>query len=73
MAKKALKIMPKGVAKLPKHAKDIYLAAFENAWKQYKDPKKRRAGADREETAHKVAWAAVKEDYKKKKEKWVKK
>jgi cation transport regulator len=50
---------------LPKHAQDIYREAFNSAWDQYKDPDKRRGDADREETSHKVAWNAVKQDYKK--------
>ena len=27
---------------LPKHAQEIYLAAFNNAWDEYKDPEERR-------------------------------
>lgn len=50
---------------LPAHAQDIYLAAFNNAWEQYADPKKRRGKASREETAHKVAWSAVETQYEK--------
>jgi cation transport regulator len=50
---------------LPKHAQDIYKEAFNSAWDEYKDPKDRRGDADREETAHKVAWSAVKNSYKK--------
>lgn len=45
---------------LPQHAQDIYLEAFNSAYRQYDKPSERRAGADREETAHKVAWSAVK-------------
>ena len=48
---------------LPDHAQEIYLAAFNNAWDQYSDPGKRRGDASREETAHRVAWAAVKNEY----------
>lgn len=58
---------------LPKHAQDIYLAAYNNAWDQYKDPDKRRGDEDRESVSHKVAWSAVKEKYKKQGERWVKK
>ena len=58
---------------LPRHAQEIYLAAFNHAWQQYEDPKNRRGKASREEVAHKVAWAAVKHSYEKKGEKWVKK
>lgn len=50
---------------LPDHAQDIYKEAFNSAWDQYKDPEDRRGDAGREETAHKVAWAAVKEQYEK--------
>ena len=50
---------------LPKHAQEIYQEAHNNALEQYKDPKKRRGHASLEETAHKVAWAAVKEKYEK--------
>lgn len=35
------------------------------AWDQYKDKDERRDDASREETAHKVAWAAVKNSYEK--------
>lgn len=58
---------------LPAHAQDIYRKAFNSAWEQYKDPDERRGDASREETAHKVAWSAVKQDYKKQDDKWVKK
>lgn len=50
---------------LPKHAQEIYQAAFNSAWEQYKDPKDRRGNATREETAHKVAWSAVEQKYEK--------
>lgn len=50
---------------LPKHAREIYKEAFNSAWDQYKEADKRRGDASREETAHRVAWAAVKEKYEK--------
>jgi cation transport regulator len=50
---------------VPKHAQEIYLAAFNSAWEQYKDPDDRRGDDSREEVAHKVAWAAVKNEYEK--------
>ena len=50
---------------LPEHAQHIYLEAFNNAWEQYKDPEKRKLGGTREETAHAVAWGAVKKEYRK--------
>lgn len=58
---------------LPKHAQEIYKEAFNNAWDEYSDPKERRNNATREETAHRVAWAAVKKQYVKENDKWVRK
>lgn len=40
---------------LPKHAQEIYQAAFNSAEEQY----------DEEERAHRVAWSAVKQKYEK--------
>ena len=47
----------------PGHAQEIYKEAFNNAWREYADTADRRGDATREETAHRVAWAAVKEKY----------
>lgn len=58
---------------LPEHAQEIYKDAFNNAWQQYADEDKRRGDASREETAHRVAWAAVKKKYEKQGDKWVRK
>lgn len=41
------------------------MAAFNNAWEEYRNPEKRRDDASHEETAHRVAWAAVKNKYEK--------
>jgi cation transport regulator len=56
---------------LPKHAQEIYFEAYNNAFEQYAKAEKRRDDSTREETAHKVAWAAVKKKYKKEGNKWV--
>lgn len=58
---------------LPEHGQTIYRKAFNNAWDQYKDPDDRRDDASREEVAHRVAWSAVKEVYRKKDGQWVRK
>jgi cation transport regulator len=59
---------------LPAHAQDIYKEAYNSAWNEYKDPDDRRGDASREETAHRVAWGAVKHSYEKNDNgKWVKK
>lgn len=59
---------------LPKHAQEIYKEAFNSAWDEYKDAEDRRGDASREETAHRVAWSAVKQSYEKNGDgDWVKK
>jgi len=58
--------LPQNVTKvLPAHAQDIYKEAFNGAWEEYKDPSDRKKGGNREEVAHRVAWAAVKQKYEK--------
>jgi cation transport regulator len=50
---------------LPPHAQEIYLAAFNNAWRQHgREP-------DGEATVHRIAWAAVKRRYRKLGDEWV--
>jgi cation transport regulator len=46
---------------LPKHAQEIYKEAFNSAYDEYAG----RGPEEREVTAHKVAWAAVKKKYRK--------
>ena len=56
------KELPDKVKKLPEAAKNIFMKAFNNAYEKYGEKK-----------AFKIAWAAVKNNYLKKKDKWVKK
>ncbi|MED1862776.1 ChaB family protein [Fictibacillus nanhaiensis] len=50
----SLKDLPEGVREhLPHHGQEIYKEAFNSALQEYKE----------EETAHKVAWSAVKHKY----------
>jgi cation transport regulator len=65
----------KAIDTLPSHAQKIYSKAHKNAIKQYESPSKRRGGKrqSKEQVAHKVAWSAVKKEYKKKGDKWVSK
>ena len=58
---------------LPEHAQEIYREAYNSAWDQYDDPDDREGDASREETAHAVAWSAVKEEYEKTDSEWKKK
>ena len=61
MPYKSINELPDGVTNvLPKHAQDIYKEAFNSAYDEYADVKERKKDADREETAHRVAWSAVK-------------
>jgi cation transport regulator len=54
-------------AHLPPHAQEIYLAAFNNAWIEYQA----RGPEQREQIAHRVAWAAVKRRYRKSGDCWI--
>lgn len=57
MPYKAVKDLPDSVRdNLPEHGQEIYRAAFNSAWDEYKHD---------EERAHRVAWAAVKHSYEK--------
>ena len=58
---------------LPDDAQTIYRSAFNHAWDQYADEEDRKGDASREETAHRVAWSAVKQSYTKEGDRWVKK
>jgi cation transport regulator len=63
----------KAIDTLPSHAQKIYKKAHENALREYRSPSRRRGGRNqsKEQVAHKVAWSAVKKEYKKKGEKWI--
>ena len=50
---------------LPEHAQSIYRNAFNNAYDEYQDAKKRYTGESLEEVSYRVAWAAVKAKYEK--------
>jgi len=56
---------PPAVQQLPPHAQEIFRSAFNGAWQSY-------AGrVDQEEIAFRVAWAAVKKNYRKTGRQWV--
>ena len=66
MPYKSISDLPESVRdNVPKHAQEIYKEAYNSAWDQYKNAEERRGDASREETAHRVAWAAVKKEYEK--------
>ena len=57
---------PEAVKGLPKYAIEIFVAAYNSAYEQYKD-----RGDQREILANQTAWAAVKMKFKKSGDKWV--
>jgi len=66
--------LPNSVKKaLPEKAQEIFLAAYNSAWDNYKKQEDRKGDSSREETAFKVAWSAVKKKYEKKGDTWKKK
>lgn len=58
---------------LPKHAQEIYQTVFNRVWTQFQGAEKTEDNLKKEESAHKIAWAAVKKKYKKIDGKWVEK
>lgn len=68
-------VTKKRIDDLPEHAQHIFEKAHSSALKEYKNPEKRRGGKKEsaEEVAHKVAWSAVKKEYEKKDDKWIRK
>jgi cation transport regulator len=70
-----IKDLPNNVKNvLPEHAQAIYKEAFNSAWSNYQDPKKRAGNKSREQVARQIAWSAVKQKYKKSEgSKWTKK
>lgn len=63
--------LPAGVAgSLPVHAQRIYRSAYNNAWFQYEDADEGQYDSCREDTARKVAWAAVRQQYEQREGRW---
>ena len=56
--------LPPAVRKLPVHAQEIFRAAFNAAWANH-------ATTNQEDTAFRIAWAAVKKRFRKVGECWV--
>ena len=62
----SIRNLPKHVRrKLPKPAQEIYREAFNNANKQHWDSSERWDNASFDATSYKMAWSAVKKEYKK--------
>ncbi|MGC2413728.1 MAG: ChaB family protein [Stellaceae bacterium] len=67
MPYQSLDEMPPAIRSLPRHAQEIFRAAFNAAWQSYAD----QGPQAQEETAFRVAWAAVKKRYRKVGDVWV--
>jgi len=67
MPYKSVSDIPEAVQhSLPAHAQEIWMKAFNHAWQTYKNPEKRyNPNESIEAVASKVAWDAVKGEYKK--------
>jgi cation transport regulator len=59
--------LPPAAHRLPPHAQEIFLSAFNSAWQSYAE----RGAHEQEEIAFRVAWAAVNKRYRKQGEIWV--
>jgi cation transport regulator len=59
--------LPPAARRLPPHAQEIFLGAFNSAWQSYAE----RGAHEQEEIAFRVAWAAVKKRYRKQDDVWV--
>jgi len=59
--------LPPAIRRLPPHAQEIFLSAFNNAWQTYAD----RGPHEQEEITFRIAWAAVKKHYHKRGDVWV--
>jgi cation transport regulator len=59
--------LPPAVRRLPPHAQETFLSAFNSSWQSYAD----RKPHEQEETAFRVAWATVKKRYRKQGDRWV--
>jgi cation transport regulator len=50
---------------LQNRAKEMYEELYNSAWEQYEDVRTRLDNSSREETAHRFAWAALEEVFRK--------
>jgi cation transport regulator len=56
---------------LPKDAMEIYLSAYNQAWNRSARTKDHRIGVSVEDIAHRQAWGAVRDKYRKQGQEWV--
>lgn len=58
---------------LPEDAQELFREAYNSAYEEYQSPEERWNDDSREETARRVAWEVVEEEYEKVGEEWVRK
>ena len=56
---------------LPKDAMEVYLAAYNQAWRRSVQARHRRIGSPIEDIAHREAWGAVLGKYRKRGQEWI--
>ena len=56
---------------LPKDAMEVYVAAYNQAWTHSTPAQDRRSGISIEDIAHRKAWGAVRDKYRKLGQEWV--
>ena len=56
---------------LPKDAMEVYLAAYNQAWSRSAQTRDQRIGATVEDIAHREAWSAVRDKYRKRGQEWI--
>jgi cation transport regulator len=59
--------LPPAVRRLPRHAQEIFLSAFNGAWESCANG----GPYEQEEIAFRIAWAAVKKRYYKQGDRWL--
>ena len=56
---------------LPKDAMEVYVAAYNQAWTRSTHASHQRSGISIEDIAHRKAWGAVRDKYRKQGQEWV--
>ena len=56
---------------LPKDAMEVYLAAYNQAWSRSAQAHDQRSGATVDDIAHREAWSAVRDKYRKRGQEWL--
>ena len=64
--------LPDAIKKdLPKDAMEVYLTAYNQAWSRSAQARDQRTRATVEDIAHREAWGAVRDKYRKRGQEWI--